>query len=226
MGEQQGRRRRAPQAAPTQVVWSKSQARFAIRSSPEQWANLVQFANSLQDMPEPTDVDSIRELTVKLGELLDGIPGCWGLGKSTDERGYVRKHILRKFVLWYQQRHKQAHWSNLDVADLMKVSPDMKEFLKPLIGRTLPELRDMFGLNPCMISCWACLLSQVQQKHRHVFNKTADAPALWDFAKSLKDRHGGEEASLRTLATLRHEALRGHALSQPPSARNSRTQQQ
>ena len=32
---------------------------------------------------------------------------------------------------------------------------------------------------------------------------------MWDFAKSLKGSHGGEEASLRTLATLRHEALGG-----------------
>ena len=89
---------------------------------------------------------------------------------------------------------------NCTVEDLKTFAPDEKIFLGALPDATLlGTLRTKFDLNPLLVSCWACLLSQVPEDQRRRFGNQTAAD-LRRLALSCRQQHDDISPNMATLS--------------------------
>ena len=63
---------------------------------------------------------------------------------------------------------------------------------------TADKAQNIFGMNAFMISCWACLFHQEQEKSWPAFTETSAKVVVIQMLQGLTKRHG-QEPNLNTL---------------------------
>ena len=84
-----------------------------------------------------------------------------GKGEEAQNRAYIRKHLVRKFVLSIERRNPgvmaDVTWEQLRCAN-----PDSNMYTASISpSATWGELEAFWGLNPLMLECWTCFLGAV-----------------------------------------------------------------
>ena len=165
------------------------------------WRVLVALADSFDlqqpmGLPLPTGPLEARNFVRVLSEWLATFPKTFG---HDSKAGYVKKHIVRKLVMWARQKQPSA-WRDFTVSEIIDISPDQYDLLNAVPKTwTAADLEMKFGLDAIMIPCWACLFHGVPAAKRPVF-EYADSKLL---CTVLKDRqaHGGHEPNLQVICT-------------------------
>ncbi len=196
---------------PVQLLWGKRRVEHQVVCTKSMWKDLVDVAEKTPTIKAPTSMEEAFHVVRALCHFLGSFPRVWGHGPpvvfegghdSESSTGYVRKHLLRKFILWFQHRFGDEAWEKFTVTEVLFCTPDRGGFLAPLRqDATASELRERFGTSAFMISCWACLFNGVKQEHRSAFQAGWDTECLWQLARTLRDDHGGAAPSLAVLAT-------------------------
>ncbi len=79
--------------------------------------------------------------------------------------GYIRRHVLRKALLWLE-RTRPTVLANCTVREMIPWSPDVGGHLAALSPAwTLSEVAHRFGVSAMMLSCWACLSSDIPEDY-------------------------------------------------------------
>ena len=86
---------------------------------------------------------------------------------------------------------------------LAEICPDANGYLGHLNSTTSGQklLRMFGGVNPWMVSCWACLFTPVQLPSQRAAFRQADA-RFWKLSRQLKERHGDVEPNMKSLAAI------------------------
>ncbi len=124
-----------------------------------------------------TSAAQVRALGDALVTWIASFPLCMrqsgAVAKHTDPSvGYIRKHLVRKFALSLCGQVSGAAEKELTLHDEVTLCPDRKRHLDALSqSMTWVEVRVQFGgISALMISCWACLFSDVPLAQRKYFD--------------------------------------------------------
>ena len=104
-------------------------------------------------------------------------------------------------MIWvHSQTSELPFWERVSVQLLQQMSADKNGYLADLdAGLTWKQLNQLFGMNPLMISCWACLFRGVKtDAQKEVFQEAS--MRLWNIARQLSAEHDGVEPNMRSLA--------------------------
>ena len=175
-------------------------------------------ATHASGLPLPRNFQESRYFVSVLQDFLADFPACFGYGLAPSHRqtedvtckqhapkshnaGYCRKTITRKIVIWAQSCSPQCAWQGWTAGMLAQMCPDANGYLGHLSPHTSSqELLHMFsGVNPWMVSCWACLFACVPYHAQTDAFQQADT-RLWKLSRQLKARHGGVEPNMKSLA--------------------------
>ena len=113
-------------------------------------------------------------------------------GPCSSSAGYLRKHIVRKFLLSATQQSSEetrADFKRLHWGDLAPAIPDTGEHTATLReDASWGEIEDIFGLHPVMVPCWACLLAAVPDDKQAWFRNAS--PALLEKGLAMSQASG------------------------------------
>ena len=160
------------------------------------WQTLVDVASSQQPIPVPTTKAEVIVFVDSLKSFFRRLPDFG----TTDPRkeGYKLLFLVRKFLLQLD-REQPTLFGSFTVAELRQLTPDEHDHLANLDQCwTLQHVEDVFGIKALMLSCWTCLLGEVDQSHRRVF--ASPNMSLARLMESLKAKHDNVEPCLATLA--------------------------
>ena len=201
----------------TQVLaLGKARKSYHVCPNSAVWATLVAHADSFDKAnPEglglPQTLEDLQAFVDTVDQFLQGFPEVFGYSEararkrkkvsSEEHSKYCRKHILRKILIWVHSKTSELpFWEHVSVQLLQKMSADKNDYLADLdAGLTWKQLRELFGISPLMISCWACLFTGVKtDAHKEVFSEAS--VRLWNTAQQLSEEHDGVEPNMRSLA--------------------------
>ena len=201
----------------TQVVaLGKNRTTYHVSTNSAVWEELVAHAGSFDiKFPEglglPQTLTELQAFVEAVDQFLREFPRVFGYSESKtrarkkiaedNQLGYCRKHILRKIMNWvHSQTSELPFWECVPVQLLQQMSADKNDFLADLdAGMTWKQLKQLFGVSPLMISCWACLFTGVKtDAHKKVFREAS--MRLWNIARQLSEKHNGVDPNMRSLA--------------------------
>ena len=78
-------------------------------------------------------------------------------------------------------------WDSLRMDELMKWIPDEEDHLKPLEKLTCAEARQLFGMSPMWISCFACYIHTLSKEQRNVLQKAKGQDILTVIEKMQRE---------------------------------------
>ena len=204
---------------------------YIVTNATEIWSKLVTVAEEFDaehpsGLPLPRDPEQARAFVDAVSGFLRAFPPCFGyappqlavakklprleahsvsagasLAAASLPFGYLRKHILRKFILWAQRKTPASAWASFTLPEIMDVCPDKENHLAKLPDKrvTAEELSRTFGVNAFMISCWACFFGAVEGPAlRRVFSRPS--AQLRNLAQKLQAEHDFVEPNMLTLA--------------------------
>ena len=175
----------------------------------DQWAELIKIAKDFDDRyPEglslPKTVEETLLFAKRVAEFLVKFPKKFGLGTLVGEgknSGYVRKHIVRKFVEWARGHTPSDLWDAWTLEQVLEVTPDKMNLLQG-VPRTWDgqQIKQKFAVSSFMLSCWACLFHGVDSKNRAALAKPS--VKLQQLFLEKKEENRGCEPRLGLLARL------------------------
>ena len=182
-------------AADTQVLLGKLQHKFLVKPCADAWKEIFETCSDVEPVRAPEDVEQLRTTIQHLNAWLKGFPQRFSLGGSAAddgklEAGYIRKHILRKFVLALTKKVPKHVSSALLWKDTLCAVPDRGCHTSDVDGSaSWGKIEAEYGMQPLLISCWACLFHAVPKEslERH-FRRPG--PKLLEAAVELKSRNG------------------------------------
>ena len=171
------------------------------------WEDLVKAADQFdQNHPDglefPRTAEETQTFLDEVTAFLCSFPSKFGHGpdgKDTKVVWYVRKHVVRKVLLWIRRRTPKRIWHMWKVSDIRKFTPDKCDLLSTLADdMTLDNVEARFGVDGFMLACWACLFKGVNARYYTAFVEST--VKLQQKMKELRDRNSGQEPILNTLA--------------------------
>ena len=151
-----------------------------LRHREHEWANLIKIAKDFDDRyPEglslPKTVEETLLFAKRVAEFLVEFPKKFGLGTLDGEdknSGYLRKHIVRKFVEWARGHTPSDSWDAWTLEQVLEVTPDKMNLLRG-VPQTWDgqQIKKRFAVSSFMFSCWACLFHGVDGKYRAALAK-------------------------------------------------------
>ena len=193
---------------------------YTLHMTGTKWNALVEAAARAPPLTLPTTAEETMHFAHGFSEFLVSLPGTFGNGSLNvnprTDTGYVRKTLVRKLVLWAQRRTPVTIWKETRVSDFRKYTPDKKGFLRTLDQDLMAhELEKFFGVNPWMLSCWACFFGAVPVKHRVFFTGEL---STWHCVLQLRSASGRDPSLIQVGKEL---ARKAKALTDKQAARTS-----
>ena len=193
--------------AETHVVLGKLQQKFRVVPIPNAWSELFRLAADVDPIRAPENVEQLRDTIQNLNAWLKRFPPryCQGGRANDDEnlvRGYIRKHILRKFLLALVNKTPKAVTAALTWKDTLCAVPDRGGHASEFDGEvTWERIEADYGMHPLMISCWACLFGAVPKAQlERVFAQPG--PKVVEAARELLSQNGHAPAPAMVAAHL------------------------
>ena len=191
----------------THVVLGKQRQTFRVVPVPATWSELFGLCSDVDPIRVPEDVEQLRGIIQTLNAWLKRFPQKYHQGgKAKDDEklnaGYIRKHILRKFLLALTNKTPKAVTGALTWKDTLCAVPDRGGHARELDGAaTWERIEADYGMNPLMISCWACLFGAVPKAQQDsIFARPT--PQLVQAARELVCQNGLAPAPMMLAAHL------------------------
>ena len=152
------------------MLLGKGQQPFRVKPSWGVWLRILEASSDLESVRVPGTAAEFQQTILKLSTWSKRFPKGFSLGDRAAnddnlETGYVRKHVLRKFLLALSKRAPKPVSSAMLWKDALGAVPDRGGHTAGIDGATTwGKLEDEYGVHPLMISCWACLLHAVPKK--------------------------------------------------------------
>ena len=198
---------------------------LVVSSHEDVWSEIVAVANATRPMKLPESAAEMLQFIKEVKEWLQTFPKCMCQSGHDDKKGkrYLRRHIQRKIILAVTKHYdatepnelgvsaSSVRFGSLTKADLDDCIADQGQYMDDLDATmTWREMESAFSMRPLMISCWCCLLGDVKEMDRTVFDDCRKHSALRAHARKLADAHGGVAPTPGALARRRQDyALRG-----------------
>ena len=158
----------------------------------------------------PNTVEETFLFVQRVTEFLVEFPKKFGHGSlgseddsesKTKHSGYIRKHLVRKFIDWARGRTPSDLWDAWTLEQVLAVTPDKMNLLHgvPRSWNGL-KIKNKFAVNIFMFSCWVGLFHSMPMKYRADWAKPT--MKLQQLMLQKKDENGGCEPNLCTLAAL------------------------
>ena len=173
------------------------------------WANLTKIAEDFDKrypdgLSLPKTVEETLLFAKRVAEFLAEFPKNFGHGKSDDvdlNSGYIRKCIVRKFIVWARRHTPSDIWDAWTLEQVLMVTPDKLNLLEG-VTKTWNghQIKRNFAVSSFMLSCWACLFHAVDNKYREAL--LTPSVQLQQLCLQMKQENKGCEPSMRTLGRL------------------------
>jgi len=190
----QNTRKRKP-GLQTHVYLGKTQQKFRLETRAGAWPEILETCSGIEPVRVPEDLAQLRTTIQKLNQWLKEFPARMSQGSTSAEdenleTGYIRKRILRKFVLALTNRAPKHVSAALTWKDSLCAVPDRCSHTSVIEGaETWGQLELEYGMHPLMIPCWCCLLGAVPKaSYERYFVRLG--PKLLAAAVELEARDG------------------------------------
>ena len=111
----------------------------------------------------PQTPEELARVIHSLDAWLRRFPSALQQGGARDS--YIRKHIVRKFVLYLTKRAPRGAMRAMQWGELAPANADKKKLTAALPSdATWGEIEDQFGMHPLMVAAWCCSLAGVPDK--------------------------------------------------------------
>ena len=122
-------RKVVPSSSPTPTPPSPSQPRklaigkqgllYTLTGELGQWPAVMQVVDQLDPVTLPSNSDEMRAYVARIVKFLEQMPRPFGHNKASQGSGYIRTHIVRKFLLLAYERCPEK-FDDLTLKDLIE----------------------------------------------------------------------------------------------------------